>query len=385
MNPTFSFLIYSSTANLPAKWDILAERNIFLSTAYLKVMENSAPANMICNYIGLFCEEELVGIAVSQFLDLSQINSFGERDHRLKTAIRTFVFKNISSKVLIMGNNMLSGQNGHVFSTKLPTATGLLLLHDAATALKALFKSKGTKIQLLIFKDFTASAISFFEIKTFTPYLKFSTQPNMLFEIRESWTSFDNYLNSIQKKYRDQYKRARKKSEDITKKKLSLDEIKTHSSRIYELYMHVAKNAPFNTFYLAETHFENFKELLQDKFLFYGYFMGDKLIGFNTLIKNGTDIDTYFLGYDEVHQRDKMLYLNMLYDMIGYSINKRYKRIVFARTALEIKSSVGAKPTEMYGMMKHSNYFVNLFISKAFTYFEPKLEWKERNPFKDIN
>jgi hypothetical protein len=51
----------------------------------------------------------------------------------------------------------------------------------------------------------------------------------------------------------------------------------------------------------------------------------------------------------------------MLYDMIAYSINKGYKKIIFARTALEIKSSVGAKPIEMYGLMKHSNYFINLF------------------------
>jgi hypothetical protein len=32
-----------------------------------------------------------------------------------------------------------------------------------------------------------------------------------------------------------------------------------------------------------------------------------------------------------------------------------YGRIIFARTALEIKSSVGAKPVDMFGMMHHSN------------------------------
>ena len=146
--------------------------------------------------------------------------------------------------------------------------------------------------------------------------------------------------------------------------------------------MNVAKNAPFNTFYLPENHFEEFKKELKDNFLFYGYFIDDELIGFNTLIKNGKDIDTYFLGYDEKHQREKMLYLNMLYDMIAYSINKGYSRIIFARTALEIKSSVGAKPVKMYGLMKHSNPFINLFVSKTFSYFEPVMEWQERNPFK---
>ena len=93
-------------------------------------------------------------------------------------------------------------------------------------------------------------------------------------------------------------------------------------------------------------------------------------------------MDTYFLGYDDNVQREKMLYLNMLYDMIGYSINKKYNRIIFARTALEIKSSVGAKAVDMFGLMKHNNPILNLLVAKTFKYFEPKLEWQERNPFK---
>ena len=93
-------------------------------------------------------------------------------------------------------------------------------------------------------------------------------------------------------------------------------------------------------------------------------------------------MDTYFLGYDENVQREKMLYLNMLYDMIAYSINKGFKEIIFARTDLEIKSSVGAKPQKMYGLMEHSNPLINKNIAKLFEYLEPEVDWKERNPFK---
>lgn len=337
---------------------------------------------MHCHFIGLFLNEELVGIAASQFINLSTVNSFGERDNCLKTQIRNIAFKNLSSNVLVIGNNMLTGQNGYCFDKKLPHSEGLLLLNKASNELKDEFHKKGMKVHLTIFKDFSESEIQRYNLPEFKSYFQFTTQPNMVFEIRESWNSFDNYIESLSKKYRDQYKRARKKAEGISKRKLSLEEIIHYNTRIHELYMDVAKNAPFNTFYLPESHFEFFKKSLNDKFLFYGYFVEDKLIGFNTLIKNSTDIDTYFLGYDEQFQREKMLYLNMLYDMIGYSINKGYKRIIFARTALEIKSSVGAKPIIMYGLMKHSNPLINLFISKAFKYFEPKMEWQERNPFK---
>lgn len=337
---------------------------------------------MKCHFIGLFHGEELVGLAISQFINLSEVQSFGERDNCIKTKIRNFVFKKFSSNVLIIGNNMLTGQNGHLFSPKLPTTEGLLLLKKASDALQHKFDKKGIKTHLTIFKDFSSSEIQNFKLPEFKSYFEFSTQPNMIFQIRDSWNTFDDYLENKNKKYRDQYKRSRKKSAVISKRKLSLEEIKKYNDRIYNLYMNVAKNAPFNTFYLPENHFEFFKKSLKDKFLFYGYFLEEDLIGFNTLIKNGTDIDTYFLGYDENHQREKMLYLNMLYDMIGYSINKGYQRIIFARTALEIKSSVGAKPFQMYGLMKHSNPLINVFLPKFFNYFEPKTEWQERNPFK---
>lgn len=384
MNTFFTFKIYSSTDQLPEDWDNLAHKNIFLSIAYLNILENTAPKNMYSNFIGLFKGDKLVGIALSQFIDLRNISSFGERDHRVKTAVRSFVFKNISSKVLVIGNNMLTGQNGYCFSELLPISEGFSLLKQAADMLVQLFIKKGLKTQLTIFKDYSENEVAFLKNDNFNSFFKFSTQPNMVFEIRDNWLNFDDYLSSLSKKYRDQYKRARKKSDGIHKKKLPLEEITKYKDRIYELYMNVAKNAPFNTFYLTEDHFEVFKKNLKDNFLFYGYFIDDKLIGFNTLIKNGTDIDTYFLGYDDDYQKDKMLYLNMLYDMIAYSINKKYNRIIFARTALEIKSSVGAKPIQMFGVMKHNNAILNLFVSKSFKYFEPKLEWQQRNPFKDI-
>jgi hypothetical protein len=67
--------------------------------------------------------------------------------------------------------------------------------------------------------------------------------------------------------------------------------------------------------------------------------------------------------------------------MIAYSINKKFKKIIFARTALEIKSSVGAKPYDMFGLMKHENKIINYFMPKLFKYFEPEVHWIERNPF----
>lgn len=382
MNPKLNFEIYSSTSEFPKNWDTFSAKNIFLSQDYLSILEVSSPKNMKCNFIGFFQNQELVGIALTQFIDLSAVSSFGDRDNCVKTKIRNFAFKRFSSNILILGNNTLTGQNAFNFSENIPVISILTALNDATKSLKMQIQKNGNKVHLIIFKDFSETQITKFDSPEYDSFYKFSTQPNMVFDIKKNWTSFDSYVSDLNKKYRDQYKRARKKAIGITKQKMSIDDVLLNNARINELYFDVAKNAPFNTFFLTENHFETFKIKLKENFLFYGYFNGETLIGFNTLIKNGNVIDTYFLGYDEKCQREKMLYLNMLYDMIGYSINKRFNRIVFARTALEIKSSVGAKPEKMYGLMKHSNWFINLFIGRLFRYFEPEMIWTERNPFK---
>lgn len=377
-----SFKIYANTSELPENWNDLAAQNIFLTVDYLKVLESTAPENMTCHFIGIFKNQELVGISISQFLDVNKLQSFGERDKCMKATVRNFVFKKFSSHVLFIGNNMLTGQNAFSFSEKIETTQALIALREASEELKNIFKKKGYKIHLTTFKDFTKKEIQDFQKAGFQDYYQFSTQPNMILEINENWKSEQDYINALSKKYRDQYKRARKKAEGIEKRKMHLEDILNHEECIYDLYFHVAKNAPFNTFFLAKNHFSTFKRQLKDKFLFYGYFIEGKLIGFNTLIKNGNAMDTYFLGYDESIQREKMLYLNMLYDMIAYSINKGFKEIIFARTALEIKSSVGAKPVKMYGYIEHDNTLLNKNMPRIFDYLEPETIWQERNPFK---
>lgn len=383
MTAKYTFSIYDSVSDLPALWDDLAATNIFLSTRYLKALERSAPENMVCHYIAILEGEKLAGIAISQFLDLNQLESFGERDRCLKTSVRNFIFKQFSSHVLFIGNNMLTGQNALILAGDAYKVGVYQAIKSAADALKDIFYNGGKKIHLLALKDFDKPETSDLRKAGYLDFFEFSTQPNMVLEIDKAWTVFDDYLTALSKKYRDQYKRSRKRAGGVSKRKMRLEDIIAHEETINTLYRHVARNAPFNTFFLAKNHFRLLKEQLKEDFLFYGYFIDNALIGFNTLIKNGDTLDTYFLGYDENIQREKMLYLNMLYDMITFSINKGFGKIVFARTALEIKSSVGARPLKMYGLMQHSNPFINKRLEKVFDFLEPKTVWQQRHPFKE--
>lgn len=382
MTQNISFSIYQKVAELPKTWDEVAHSNAFLQTPYLSVLENSAPTNMQCFYIGIFESDALIGVALAQYLDLNKLESFGERDKCFKTYIRNFVFKNFASHVLFLGNNMITGQNGFAFSKPMDFECVSEILLKCSKALIDYFASKSIKIHIVSFKDFYKNSAAELKKNLFAPIYEFNTQPNMIFELDKKWNSETDYVDAFTKKYRDQYKRARKKSIDISHRELTLDEIIKYESRIYQLYHYVAQNAPFNTFFLSENHFTTFKKQCGNRFVMVGYFLNDELIGFHSLLLNGEVLETYFLGYDEKIQREKMLYLNMLYNMTAYGIEHQFKKIIFGRTALEIKSSIGAEPIMMSGFIMHTNKLINKYIDKIFPKLEPTLAWQQRHPFK---
>lgn len=377
-----TYKIFSSIAQLPNTWDEVAHENAFLQTPYLKVLENTAPTNMQCFYIGIFKKSELIGVALAQYLDLNKLESFGERDKCIKTFIRNFIFKNFASHVLFLGNNMITGQNCYAFNKAIDYKTISELLIQCATEITNYFKKQNITLHIVSFKDFYQECARAFNEFGFKSIYEFNTQPNMVLELQNHWKKDEDYVLSLSKKYRDQYKRAHKKIEGIVTRELSLEEIISNEERIYELYHHVAKNAPFNTFFLNKHHFSTFKKQCGKRFVLCGYFFNEKLVGFHTLLLNGSVLETYFLGYDEHVQKEKMLYLNMLYNMTKFGIENQFKKIIFGRTALEIKSSIGAEPIVMSGFIYHTNKYVNKVMAKIFPKLEPTLVWQQRHPFK---
>lgn len=376
------FKIYTLVSELPNTWDNVAESNIFLQTSYLNVLEQSAPVNMQCFYIGIYENDTLIGVSLAQYLDTNKLDSFGERDKCVRTAIRNFMFKNFASHVLFLGNNMITGQNGYAFSKEIDFETISSILLQSATEITSYFKNKGIKIHLVSFKDFYDECANELVKYKFSNIFEFNVQPNMIFYLNGKWKNNEEYIGSLSKKYRDQYKRALKKFDGIVVKNLTLKEIKQHESTIYDLYHYVAINAPFNTFFLARNHFSTMKNQCSERFLLFGYFLNDKLVGFHTLLLNGTVLETYFLGYDQKVQKENMLYLNMLYNMTNFGIEHGFDKIIFGRTALEIKSSIGAIPVEMSGFMYHTNNLINKYLGKIFQKIEPQVTWQMRHPFK---
>lgn len=382
-----SFKIYHSVVNLPKSWDGIVAHDIFLQSSYLKALEEASPNNIQFFYVGIFGEEDLVGVAIIQRVQLYLKDMFRTINVScVKEFFRDVVSKVLKGNILVVGNLTHTGQHGVFFQEeKISKANYLELVYDALEVIKNHIKTNQNKtIRAIMFKDYFQDDTIHLETNFFkkNKLHKVAVQPNMIMKTQPAWLSFNDYLSVLTKKYKSRYKTARNKLNDITCSELSLEAIKGNSNKLHALYLNVSNNAKFNTFILPENHFYSLKLHLQDNFKVFGYYLDEELIGFFTLILNEQHLETYFLGYDEAHQYKNQLYLNMLYSMLEFGIDNKFRSVVYARTAMEIKSSVGAKAALMFVYIKHTNSFMNAILKQLFGFMNPKQNWEERHPFK---
>jgi hypothetical protein len=362
-------------------WNDIANGDIFLSISYLKSLEEGLPSNMQLFYIEVYQLEKLVGIALIQYIEIKHLSTLGERDPWLHKHLRNFCLKKFCPGVLVVGNNLLTGNHGFRHTPEITTDLFLQSIEKSLHNIQNLLKVQNKKVSMITWKDYSFSDYaSFFKPKKYVPL---QAQPNMIFQVKKHWKDFESYKAALQKKYRQQVQRAKRKINHLEKKKLDIHWIEQNEEQLHALYYAVAENAPFNTFILPKNHFSALKKHLNEYFYLYGYFEQDVLIGFSTLIANGKQMDTYFLGYNPQVQKNYLLYLNMLYDMVAFSINQGFEKIIFGRTALEIKSSIGAEPKEVIGWMQHQNQFIHQNLAKITKWVEPKATWTVRHPFSE--
>lgn len=381
------YKIYKTVEELPQDWDTLVAHDILLQSTYLLALEKASPNTISLYFISVFHHEALVGITIIQRVELYAKDMFrSEPASKLKAFFKDTVSQILKGNVLVVGNLTHTGQHG-VFLKKesIPQQQFLDTLFDAINELRHFIKHNNKKsIRSILFKDYFMDDAIHFDEHLFKKkhFYRVNVQPNMLLEVKYKWNSIDDYLADLNTKYKTRYRRARKKLRLIEHRELSLEDIEIQSNQLFGLYQNVCKNASFNTFLLPENHFFSFKLMLKDNFRVFGYYLKNELVGFYTLILNTNGLETYFLGYDQAHQYDKQLYLNMLYDMIDFGIENRFNEIVYARTAMEIKSSVGAKPKAMSMYIKHTNTVMNFMLQPLFKLMNPSQKWQERHPFK---
>ncbi len=372
-----SFLVFRNADAIPTyHWDeLINSKDLLFSQSYLKILEDSSPGTMEFFYVSILQNGEPAGIAYYQSFPFSFLAS---TNPKAITSLKRFFLGLADAlfrlQLLICGSVFLTGKAGYFFlEEKLNPVTQQQLLDEIPYRLQK-------EARIIFIKDLPDQSFhSFFQKKAYT---KISFQPAMILSLSEKWHWFGEYLQSMTSKYRLRARRAEKKIHPIRRKELDLEKMAYLNSLLHRLYLEVAQNADFNAASLGTNYFLSLKKAFPDRFRIFGYFLEDELVGFSTTFLNHNDLEAHFLGLKKQYNRSHQLYLNMLYDIVEIGIHSHVSSINFARTALEIKSSVGAKPVVFHSYVKHQNKFLNSLMPFIIKFLEPELEWVQRHPFK---
>lgn len=387
----YEFLIFNQIESKKQLWEQVTPDNVFYSVSFLSCIEHHPPTGVFPFYGLLRKEGKLIGVLSMQIknIDLSESMAIDDGNQKktitqkLNIGVKNFATKMIKFNTLICGNILLTGEYGFYFLDKTILYNNQFqIVERILEKVCEVLPKYGYKIGPILMKDFYKDKQHSFNNISKTKYTEFEVEPNMMLQLKDHWNSFDDYLSDLKSKYRVRVKRAFKKLGDIEKREFSLEDIRQNNQRIYDLYKETANEAGFNLFTLPPDYFTRLKEYLGDKMKLVAYFKGDVIISYYTIIFNTDYMEAHYLGYDKSTNGAHQTYLNMLFDLIKEGIHSSNDKIQFARTALEIKSSVGAIPYEMLCYLKHRSSLKNKILPKALEWMVPIKEWKPRTPFK---
>ena len=350
--------------------------DLFLQYDYLSVLENFPPINMSFAYIVFFAKKKSIGVAYFQISPFDASSSIKDDSPSKKWIANQFKFN-----ALVIGNTLLTGEHGYYFEPSVAKEIQENLLLESIKKVSAECEKEGRKTIFQLAKDFYKKQ-DFLE-KDNRLAVPFS--PSMILNIRENWKAFDDYLNDMLTKYRTRAKRAEKKKEGLKTLELDLQSIENQEDTMYSLYKKVADGADFNYTFIHPNYFSAMKKTFGEDFRILGYYEQNRLVGYCTTLLNFDELETGFLGFENAYNVSHQIYLNFLYDMVKIGIENQVKKIVFSRTAMEIKSSVGAEPHIVFTYLKHKNKIVNYLLPWVEKRISPSQKWEQRHPFKENN
>lgn len=386
----FELIISQNFEEISHLWQqISPNNNIFLQNNFMRLCME-VPLQDIGQVFGVFLKDNKPqGIIYTQHKDFNLGESRNgkplDASHKISKKFKELLARNLNVNTLICGNLCLTGENGYLFNENISTQTSQKLVFWAMGRIKQFLKKQDIDIKMYFVKDFFDEKTALVDEK----YTQFAFQPAMLLSIRPEWLTFDDYLLALHAKARARAKRAIKKSAELTKKELNLDEIKHYEKEIHTLYTKISDNADFNLYVQQNSYSSALKQHLGDKFTLTAYFDNidnqQKLVGFCTTIENYGTLEAGFIGFEYSYNATHQIYLSMLYEILTIGIKTKSKSINYGRTATEIKSSLGADAFEMYCYLRHTNIIFNALAPCLVDYLDKPEVWQPRHPFLEKN
>ncbi len=390
---TTELRFYHSAQQIPvAEWnDATNSNNVFTSLPYLLALEQAGTTGLVHRYAIIKHKKKSVGVMCFQLLDVAArsvdgLINFEDKGWLLKklsTHINRLLFSGKNGKpnyIVCCGSFLASGEHGISFSSKENQHLIISSIPKAIAHLKNEIE-KTANVCAWVVKDFFD--ISYADhLLTENKFINVPMDSEMIFYPQTGWKNFNDYINALSAKYRLRANNVLKKIKGLEIKQLTEKEIEAHITQLETLYNNVQQKAIVRLVRVNAQYFIQLKKQLAEQFYVTAFFKEGKMIAFiSGLVYKGFH-EAHFIGIDYTYNKALQLYQNILYRFIQDAVEKKSCCLYFGRTAMEIKSTVGARAYPLYTYVKLNNPFLN----KMMHHFSHRLkaeEWIERRPFKE--
>lgn len=377
-----NFTFFQSAKEVPqTNWNMLVPHTtIYLSLPYLSALEKTLNGTIKPIYVLVYDSDGkplLAGmfqIATFTYKKTSQQNLFIKLFQDCRNEDDSF-----SIKGLVCGNMFATGENGFAFSQGISKRAAIDLMAYSAKEIKKDSRWEDL-FSVLLFKEFWPDSTKDASVLEDYKYRAFQVDVNMVLNLHPSWKTFSDYLQSMKAKYRTKANSAYKKSENLSIRLLSSEEIMRYQKDIQQLFSNVLNKSEYRYGENYPASFAALKENLADLFICKGVFLEGKLIAFSTAFVNADAFEANYVGIDYNYNTEYAVYERLLYDYVEQAIALKVSELHLGRTSELIKSAVGAVPVEMTLYARHTSKIKNVLLKPVLENIE-STAFELRRPF----
>jgi len=205
--------------------------------------------------------------------------------------------------------------------------------------------------------------------------------PEMIFHVNPKWKDFDDYMADLKTKSRTKIKRILSLSEGFVLREWTLDDLRTRADELIALYRRVYERSGFRLGSLHTAELVTSKARWGEDFVVTGYELDGELRGFQCAYVGREETEAFFVGFDPELIKSHAIYQRMLVEFICLGVQRQCTRVNMGRTALEIKSSVGALPRRLQCEVRFRNPLFHAVVNWYTRGYNPVVP-KLRQPWK---
>ena len=387
----------------PGHWDaVTRDATFFLSRDYLRMFEQHGPREISPRYcliaeagrpVAAVAAQMVVlagGQLVAQYPERGEAPSDQKKRQQLAAVSKKVLKKlgrstlrHVRSRVLVCGNLLSWGAHGVAFATGEDAARLWPAIAEALYRIRSAERLFG-KTDYVMVKDIPEGLAEGADGLRKYSYRPTKTDPDMVLDIPPAWKNYNDYLSSLNSRYR---KTAKALDKEVTKAGLRvepLEDMRGEADAIHQLYRQVHSHASVRLATVPAPYLPALAAAAgANRFRCTVIRRDQEMVGFVTTLKDGETAIGYYIGFDYETNATAPLYLRLMQAVIADAISLDCRRLSLGRTALEPKARLGAKPQPLTVWMRHRQPLMNLVMRPLLSAI-PHNEPPQRNAFKEM-